>query len=167
MRRIKSLRLYAKLSPSACFGIKSWKRLWPKLARSDGLLNSFPFSVRPHNQRMPSDAEPSHGNLNQSMSEGPLQPAHDAVAEVFCDVDRRHFIQIGITGFFRDLPGAPYAVILSVHHELISLSRAFRQHGFIDALDRNTKFCVVKFLLQNHQKVGRLCVEREELEKLG
>jgi hypothetical protein len=71
------------------------------------------------------------------MSEGPPEPAHDAVAEVFCDVARRHFIQIGIAGFFRDLLGAPYAVIFSAHDELISLSRAFRQHGFIDALDRN------------------------------
>jgi hypothetical protein len=59
-----------------------------------------PFSVRPHNQRIPSDAEPSHGDLNQSMSDGPLEPAHDAVAEVFCDVEGRHLVQIGITDFW-------------------------------------------------------------------
>jgi hypothetical protein len=78
-----------------------------------------------------------------SMSEGPLEPTHNTVAEVFCDVDRRHFIQIGVAAFFGNLPGAPYAVIFSVHHQLISLSRAFRQHGFIDTLDRNAKLFVV------------------------
>src|SRR5947209_50247 len=35
MRRIESLRLSAKLSPSACFGIETWNRLWPKLTGSD------------------------------------------------------------------------------------------------------------------------------------
>src|SRR5262249_44214346 len=33
---------------------------------------------------------------------------------------------------------------LAIDHELISVRRAFRQHGFIDALDRNAKFRVVK-----------------------
>jgi malonyl CoA-acyl carrier protein transacylase len=31
----KSLRLYAKLSPTTIFGFKSWNAPWPKLARSD------------------------------------------------------------------------------------------------------------------------------------
>ena len=36
MRRTKSLRLHAKLSPSAHYGFKSWNALRRKLARSDG-----------------------------------------------------------------------------------------------------------------------------------
>jgi hypothetical protein len=52
---------------------------------------------------MPSDAGPSHGDLNQSMSDGPLQPAHDAIAEVFCNVEGRHLVQVGKTDFFGDL----------------------------------------------------------------
>ena len=67
------------------------------------------------------------------MSEGPLEPAHDAVAEVFCDIEDRHLIQVGIAHFFGDLLGPSYASVFAIDHELISLSRAFRQERFIDA----------------------------------
>jgi hypothetical protein len=76
----------------------------------------------------------------RSSPDGPLEPAHDAVAEVFCDVDRRHFIQIGITDFFGDLLGPSYAVAFAIDHELMSVGRALRQHGFIDTLNRNAGF---------------------------
>src|SRR5215472_14937619 len=98
---------------------------------------------------MPSDPRPSHGALNQSMSDASLESAHDAAAKVFCDVNGRHLVQVGITDFFGDLLSSPYAVVFAIDHELISVSRAFRQHGFVDALDWNAKFCVMKFLLQN------------------
>jgi len=97
---------------------------------------------------MPLNAGPSHGDLNQSMSEGALEPAHDAAAKVFCDVESRHFVQVGITDFFGDLLSPSYAVVFAIDHEVISVRRAFRQHRFIDALDRNAKFRFVKFLLQ-------------------
>jgi len=116
---------------------------------------------------MPSDAGPSHGALDQSTSDGPLQPADNASAKVFCDVDRGHLVQIGITNFFGDLLSPSYAVVFAIDHELISVRRAFRQHGFIDALDRKAKFRVVKFLLQNHWEVGCLCIKREEFEEPG
>jgi hypothetical protein len=35
MRKMKHLRLYAKLSPSARYEFKSWNTLWPKSARGD------------------------------------------------------------------------------------------------------------------------------------
>jgi len=76
----------------------------------------------------------------RSSPDGPLEPAHDAVAEVFCDVDRGHLVQIGITNFFGDLLGPSYAVVFVVDHELISVGRALRQHGFIDTLNRNAGF---------------------------
>jgi hypothetical protein len=84
------------------------------------------------------------------MFEGPLQPAHNAVAEVFCNVESRHLVQVGLTDFFGDLLRPSYAVVFAIDHELISVSRAFRQHRLVDALDRNAKFRVVKFLLENH-----------------
>jgi hypothetical protein len=92
----------------------------------------------------------------RSSPDGPLQSAHDAFAEVFCNVEGRHLVQVGITDFIRDLLGPPHAVVLPVDHELISVSRTFRQPGFIDALDRNAKFRVVQFLRQNHQEVFAL-----------
>ena len=66
------------------------------------------------------------------MSEGPLEPAHDAFAEVFCDVDRRHLVQVGIAHFFGDLLSPSYAVVFAIDHELLSVGRALWQHGFID-----------------------------------
>src|SRR5262245_63001167 len=81
--------------------------------------------------------------LNQSMSDASLEPAHDAVAKVFCDVEGRHLVQVGITDFFGDLLGPSYAVVFAVDHDLISVGRAFRQHRFVDALDRNAKFRIV------------------------
>jgi len=45
MRRIKSLRLYARLSPSARYEIKSWNALWRKLAGSDSGRGSATQSV--------------------------------------------------------------------------------------------------------------------------
>src|SRR5215471_8119595 len=168
MRRISSLRRYAKLPPNTIFGSKSWNAAWRKRARSDGLLNSFLFfCAPPHHQRMPSDAEPSQCAFNQSMSEGPLEPAHDAVAEVFCDVEGRHLVQVGITDFFGDLLSPSYAVVFAIDHELISVGCGFRQHRFVDALDRNAKLRIVQLLLQNHEEVGRLRVKREEFEELG
>src|SRR5262245_48293879 len=99
MRRTNSLRRYAKLPPNTILGFKSWNAPWRKWARSDGRPNSFLFlCARITNE--PSDAEPSHGDLNQSMSEGPLEPTHNAVAEVFCNVQSRHLVQVGITDFF-------------------------------------------------------------------
>src|SRR5262252_4598209 len=166
MRRISSLRRYAKLPPNTIFGSKSWNAPCRKRARSDGLLNSFLFSVRPASPTT-SDAEPSQCALNQSMSEGPLDPAHDAAAEVPCDVDGRHLVQVGITDFFGDLLSPSYAVVLAINHELISIGRTFRQHRFVDALDRNAKFRVVQLLLQNHEEVRRLRIKREEVEEPG
>jgi hypothetical protein len=74
--------------------------------------------------------------------------------------------RLGITGFSGDLVSPSYAVVFAIDYELISIGRGFRQHGFIDPLDRNAKFRVVKFLLQNHQEVGRFCIKREEFEEL-
>ena len=65
---------------------------------------------------MPSDAEPSHGDLNQSMSDAPLDPAHDAFAEVSCNVNRGHLVQVGITDFFGDLLCPSYAVVFAIDH---------------------------------------------------
>jgi hypothetical protein len=67
------------------------------------------------------------------MSEGPLQPAHNAVAEVFCNVESRHLVQVGITDFFGDLLRPSYAVVFAIDHELISVSRAFWQHRLVAA----------------------------------
>jgi len=72
---------------------------------------------------MLSDARPSHGDLNQSMSEGPLDPAHDAFAEVSCDVEGWHLVQVGIARFFGDLLGQSYASVFAIEHELISVGR--------------------------------------------
>src|SRR5262249_30196466 len=124
-------------------------------------------SVRPHNQRMPSDAGPSHGALDQSTSDGPLQPARDAAAKVSCDVDGRHLVQVGITDLFGDLLSPSYAVVFAVDHELVSIGCTLRQHRFVDALDWNAKLHIVQLLLQNHEEMGRLRVKREELEEAG
>jgi hypothetical protein len=35
MRRMKGLRVHAKLSPSARYGFESWRTLWSKFTRSD------------------------------------------------------------------------------------------------------------------------------------
>jgi hypothetical protein len=43
-----------------------------------------------------------HRALDQSISDGPLQPADNASAKAFCDVDRGHLIQVDID-FFGDL----------------------------------------------------------------
>src|SRR5262245_43905478 len=98
---------------------------------------------RPSFRQMPLNAKPSDGALNQSMSDGALEPAHDAVAEIFCDVEGRHLVQVGITDFFGDLLSPSYAVVFAIDHELISVGRAFRQHRFVDALYRNAKFRIV------------------------
>jgi hypothetical protein len=66
---------------------------------------------------------PSHGALNQSMSDASLDPAHDALAEVSCDVEDRHLVQVGIAYFFGDLLGPSYASVFAIDHELISVVR--------------------------------------------
>jgi len=63
------------------------------------------------------------------MSEGPLEPAHDAVAEVFCDIEDRHLIQVGIAHFFGDLLGPSYASVFAIDHELISVGRLLLWQG--------------------------------------
>jgi len=89
-------------------------------AHNLGYAGAQELFSRPSFRQMPLNAEPSHGALliNQSMSEGPLDPAHDAVAEVFCDVDGRHLVQVGITDFFGDLLSPSYAVVFAIDHEL-------------------------------------------------
>src|SRR5262249_37048869 len=70
--------------------------------RSCGLLNSFlSLCARITNECRRTQGR--HGALDQSISDGPLQPADNASAKVFCDVDRGHLIQVGITDFFGDL----------------------------------------------------------------
>jgi hypothetical protein len=44
----------------------------------------------------------SHGTLNRSMSERPLEPAHDPLAEVSCYVDCGHLVQVGVADLFGD-----------------------------------------------------------------
>src|SRR5262245_23725061 len=125
---------------------------------------SCPAAVR--RKRVPSGCVTSPLS-SCSMSEGSLQPADDAVAEVFCNVESRHLVQVGITDFFGDLLSPSYAVVFAIDHELISVGRGFRQHRFVDALDRNAKFRIVQLLLQNHEKVGGLRIKREKLEEPG
>jgi hypothetical protein len=101
---------------------------WNQESLKDGLPNSFLFLCARITNECRRTQSPSQCALNQSMSEGPLDPAHDAVTEVFCDVDGRHLVQVGITDFFGDLLSPSYAVVLAIDHELISVGRAFRQH---------------------------------------
>ena len=75
---------------------------WNQESLKDGPLNSFLFlcaRITNECRRM----QGRHGALDQSISDGPLQPADNASAKVFCNVDRGHLIQVGITDFFGDL----------------------------------------------------------------
>ena len=88
----------------------------------------------------------------RSSPDGPLQPTHDAFAEVPCDVDRWHLVQLGITDFFGDLLSSSYAIVFPVDHELISVGRAFRQHRFVEALDRtqNSRIKQVRLIVKKN-----------------
>src|SRR5260370_33618142 len=87
-------------------------------------------------------------------SEAPLEPADYASAEIFCDVHRRHLIELGIIDLLGDLLSP--SVIFAVDHELITVGSTLRQHGFVDALDWDAESLVVELLLQHHQEVVRL-----------
>src|SRR5258707_3597463 len=73
-------------------------------------------------------------------SDAPLEPADYASAEIFCDVHRRHLIELGIIDLLGDLLSP--SVIFAVDHELITVGSTLRQHGFVDALDWDAEFRV-------------------------
>jgi hypothetical protein len=155
--------------------------MWDTRLRSNNPQMIMPTAPPPHRLIMPTappphrlgahdrvapDAEPSYGDLNQSMSEGPLQPAHNAVAEVFCNVESRHLVQVGITDFFGDLLRPPYCSIRHRPRADIGQSR------FPAASARRPPGSERKIPcreVSSGELLGgeSLCVEREELEKLG
>src|SRR5258707_11525352 len=80
-------------------------------------------------------------SLHDALPISPLEPADYASAEIFCDVHRRHLIELGIIDLLGDLLSP--SVIFAVDHELITVGSTLRQHGFVDALDWDAEFRVV------------------------